>query len=141
MGAWNLSRFAEALLPLLHENKNEAVKLAEKEIENYWERYNENWLNGMRKKIPTQETRIEEFLSDMEKNKLDFTNTFRNLSSENPAVIPRNHRVEEALTAAEHGDFSVMHKLLAALRNPYEASEYSAPPAPATCRYKTFCGT
>ncbi len=32
----------------------------------------------------------------------------------NPAVIPRNHRVEEALSAAEeHDDLSVLHRLLA----------------------------
>ena len=40
----------------------------------------------------------------------------------NPAVIPRNHRVEEALSAAEErDDLSVLHRLLAALASPYEA--------------------
>ena len=39
----------------------------------------------------------------------------------NPAVIPRNHRVEEALSAAEeHDDLSVLHRLLAVLRSPHE---------------------
>ena len=51
----------------------------------------------------------------------------------NPAVIPRNHRVEEALSAAEeHDDLSVLHRLLAALASPYEAradlAEYQDPP-------------
>jgi uncharacterized protein YdiU (UPF0061 family) len=149
IGAWNLSRFAEALLPLLHENKKEAVKLAEKEIENYRECYNKNWLREMRTKMGiTNETPndihlIEEFLSSLKKNKLDFTNAFRAKSPSNPAVIPRNHRVEQALSAAEQGDFSVMHNLLAVLRNPYEASEeYSKPPeSKNACKYKTFCGT
>ena len=63
----------------------------------------------------------------------------------NPAVIPRNHRVEEALSAAEeHDDLSVLHRLLAALASPYEAreelAEYREPPAD-ECRYRTFCGT
>jgi len=50
--------------------------------------------------------------------------------------------VEEALTAAEHGDLSVVHNLLEALGKPYEYTEaYSRPPEPASCEYKTFCGT
>jgi len=64
------------------------------------------------------------------------------MKKHNPAVIPRNHRVEEALTAAEQGDFSVMHNLLAVLSRPYEDSAtYAQPPAPTQCGYKTFCGT
>ncbi len=63
----------------------------------------------------------------------------------NPAVIPRNHRVEEALAAAEdHDDLSVLHRLLAALATPYEARAdnvpYQEPPAD-ECGYRTFCGT
>ena len=63
----------------------------------------------------------------------------------NPAVIPRNHRVEEALSAAEdQDDLSVLHRLLAALATPYEASAdsvfYKAPP-PDDRSYRTFCGT
>ena len=63
----------------------------------------------------------------------------------NPAVIPRNHRVEEALSAAEdHDDLSVLHRLLAALATPYEATadlaSYQEPP-PDDCSYRTFCGT
>ena len=46
----------------------------------------------------------------------------------NPAVIPRNHRVEEALSAAEdHDDLSVLHRLLSALAMPYEAGDDSVP--------------
>jgi uncharacterized protein YdiU (UPF0061 family) len=64
----------------------------------------------------------------------------------NPAVIPRNHRVEEALAAAvEKGDYSVMEKLLKVLSDPYahsdEQAEFCAPPAPSTLPYRTFCGT
>lgn len=67
------------------------------------------------------------------------------MRSVNPAVIPRNHRVEEALSAAEdHADLSVMHRLLDVLASPYESSddraEYREPPAD-ECGYKTFCGT
>ena len=63
----------------------------------------------------------------------------------NPAVIPRNHRVEEALSAAEeHDDLSALHRLLAALASPYEAGPDLAPyqdPPPDDCNYRTFCGT
>ena len=63
----------------------------------------------------------------------------------NPCVIPRNHRVEEALEAAsQRGDLSVMHKLLAALEKPFERhdayAEYQAPSGDTRC-YRTFCGT
>lgn len=63
----------------------------------------------------------------------------------NPTVIPRNHRVEEALLAAEvHDDLSALHRLLAALASPYEATANSAQyqdPPPDDCNYRTFCGT
>ena len=64
----------------------------------------------------------------------------------NPAVIPRNHRVEEALDAAvQHGDLDPAMRLLEVFGNPYDAgldeSEYRQPPAPEQRVYKTFCGT
>jgi len=67
------------------------------------------------------------------------------MKSHNPAIIPRNHRVEEALEAAEEGDLNKMLKFLVALNNPYgytpEQEEFSKLPAPESCRYQTFCGT
>jgi len=63
----------------------------------------------------------------------------------NPAMIPRNHLVEEALDAADTGDLSKTHKLLRALRNPYEYTreqeEFSEQTPPQSCKYQTFCGT
>ena len=65
----------------------------------------------------------------------------------NPRVIPRNHRVEEALAAAsDEGDLAPFERLLDALRQPYDESGKLAPyaePAPAavTACYRTFCGT
>ncbi|GAE06288.1 selenoprotein O and cysteine-containing homologs [Paenibacillus sp. JCM 10914] len=63
----------------------------------------------------------------------------------NPAVIPRNHRVEEALAAAEdQGDYQVMERLLEVLLDPYayspEQAEYASIPA-AKQPYRTYCGT
>ncbi len=65
----------------------------------------------------------------------------------NPFVIARNHRVEEALTAAsDQGDLAPFERLLDAIRRPYDEAPELAPyaePAPAavTARYRTFCGT
>jgi uncharacterized protein YdiU (UPF0061 family) len=65
----------------------------------------------------------------------------------NPRVIPRNHRVEEALSAASSdGNLQPFDKLLAALRRPFDDDADLAPyaePAPAevTACYRTFCGT
>ena len=64
----------------------------------------------------------------------------------NPAVIPRNHRVEKALAAAvEHGDLSHFENLSAVLLSPYEEPEehleYTLPPKPEECIQQTFCGT
>lgn len=63
-----------------------------------------------------------------------------------PGVIPRNHKVEEALEAAvERGDYSVMEALLRVLSHPYddqpEKGGYHLPPEPGTTPYRTFCGT
>jgi len=194
IGAWNLSRFAESLLPLIDKNEKKAVELAQEEIINYQKEYDKIWFAGMKSKlgITNDESQdvdlITELLGLMEEHKFDYTNTFRilyNMISErpspdnhmmiklpmfgtwhenwksrlarqpqgwddiaaimkqnNPAVIPRNHRVEEALTAAETGDLSVAHNLLSALHNPYEDSgKYSQPPERNFCKYQTFCGT
>lgn len=65
----------------------------------------------------------------------------------NPWIIPRNHRVEEALEAASrHGDLGPFERLLAAVREPYaekpERAVYAEPaPAEVTAGYRTFCGT
>ncbi len=67
------------------------------------------------------------------------------MRSSNPVVIPRNHRVEEALLAAEeHDDLTVLQRLLAALAKPYEASPEHEPyrdPPTDDAGYRTFCGT
>src|SRR5699024_3534611 len=69
------------------------------------------------------------------------------VAEHNPVYVPRNHLVEEALTAAvsEH-DFSVFHTLLAAVTDPYERKDAAAhleqPASMAySLTYPTFCGT
>lgn len=70
----------------------------------------------------------------------------RRMQRANPVVIPRNHRVEEALTAATLGDLTPFETLLAAVRNPSAIphdAEHLTDPAPAefSAGYRTFCGT
>src|SRR5699024_2880704 len=69
------------------------------------------------------------------------------VAEHNPVYVPRNHLVEEALTAAvsEHG-FSIFHTLLAAVTDPYErkdAAVHLEQPASMaySLNYQTFCGT
>lgn len=64
----------------------------------------------------------------------------------NPAFIPRNHRVEEALEAAvRRNDFEPFETLVRVLGRPYDDQPDSAsladPPGPEQHDYKTFCGT
>jgi|TARA_B110001452_G_scaffold153049_1_gene127356 uncharacterized protein YdiU (UPF0061 family) len=67
------------------------------------------------------------------------------MRSVNPLVIPRNHKVEEALTAANDNDLNLLKKLIKILNNPYQnqknISDYQIPVSPSEQKYKTFCGT
>ena len=67
------------------------------------------------------------------------------MRSSNPLVIPRNHKVEEALDAANSGDLKPTKNLLKILEKPYEdrkeISEYQSPATLSGKIYKTFCGT
>jgi uncharacterized protein YdiU (UPF0061 family) len=70
----------------------------------------------------------------------------------NPAFIPRNHRVEEVIRAAEdHDDFAPFERLLRVLATPYDdqpgacsrasADHFASPPRPHEVVHQTFCGT
>lgn len=193
IAGWNLARLAETLLPLLHQDEEEAVKIAQEAVSNYLNLYQANFLAGMRSKLgifniePEDGTLIEKLLDIMKQNRADFTNTFRSLTinrpeetpmagtpeftqwyeqwearlerqpesevssqklmeGSNPVVIPRNHRVEEALdVAVKNSDYSVMERLLAVLTKPFdyttEHEAYCNPPEPTAKPYRTFCGT
>jgi uncharacterized protein YdiU (UPF0061 family) len=64
----------------------------------------------------------------------------------NPAFIPRNHRVEEAIEAAvRRSNFQPFETLVDVLARPYEdqpeRAHLAEPPGPEQRDYKTFCGT
>ncbi|TMV81147.1 YdiU family protein [Thioclava sp. BHET1] len=63
----------------------------------------------------------------------------------NPAVIPRNHRIEEAIQAALGGDYAPFHRLNRVLKTPFTLAEgdgdLARAPEPAEAVRRTFCGT
>ncbi len=92
----------------------------------------EDWLRRWRKRLALESQGAAERAANM-----------RRL---NPAVIPRNHRVEAALESASTlGDFGPFHKLLGILEHPFEElpgqEEFQLPPAPGEKVLRTFCGT
>lgn len=83
---WNLTRFAETILPLIDENIENAIKLAKKELDKFPKLFDEIYFKKMAKKIgifdfkTSSKDLVLEFLDILQKNKLDFTNSFRSLS-------------------------------------------------------------
>jgi uncharacterized protein YdiU (UPF0061 family) len=68
------------------------------------------------------------------------------MATANPVYIPRNHRIEAAIRAAEdRGDFSPFHELVEVLSAPFhdrpQYASYSIPPLEAERVAETFCGT
>ena len=61
----------------------------------------------------------------------------------NPAIIPRNHRIEQMIDAAVAGDMAPFHRLMSALATPFEStdSELTRPPSQEETVPATFCGT
>ena len=63
----------------------------------------------------------------------------------NPVIIPRNHKVEQAIESAYKGELQTLNNLLDALKDPYtntnRLKEYLSPPSTKERIYQTFCGT
>lgn len=199
---WNLTRLAEAMLPLIVRNeegdRDRAVKAAEEILNAFVDRFEKERDRVFARKLgfasPVAGVRplYEEFLELLEKESTDFTVAFRRLANSvsptgqnallglfsdpapmvqwharwtkhleeagipapaaekemmqsNPALIPRNHRVEEVIQAANEEDFAPFHRFLEALSSPFESrdefSEYEKPPLPGEEIQRTFCGT
>jgi len=194
---WNLSRLAQALLPLIDEDQSKAVEEAQAAIDAFPERFEQAYLDCFRAKLgileahPDDADLIGALLEVMAESSADFTNTFRTLCDAaegtdngvrnelgdsavgndwlgrwrsrlarepaksatqatrmrqaNPAVIPRNHRVEAALEAAVTGDLDPLEDLLMVLASPWEehprSLPYRLPPEPHEVVDQTFCGT
>ena len=207
IAAWNLTRLAEALLPLLADDEEQAVAQATAVIETFPALYRRQLLAGQRAKLGLRDpggddsadtALAEDWLALLQAGQVDFTLAWRRLADAaagddaplralfpdpaapgawlarwrerceredggeaganggeraermrrvNPWIIPRNHRVEEALAAAtDDGDLGPFQTLLDALQQPYVEApgrERYAEPAPAAVAagYQTFCGT
>ena len=78
------------------------------------------------------------------KNNSTHQKSFELMRKHNPLVIPRNHKIEETLKAAEKGDFKPTNKILKVLENPYSEQKEMADfqsPSISKEKYQTFCGT
>ena len=188
---WNLTRFAECLIPLIDEDQEKAIQLATEIINSFEKKYEEKWLNMMREKLglsgvaEKDKFLVLDLLTWMHQKKVDYTNTFCLLMNEkikedknykdqvfqnwkkrwnerlktynntsekclklmrsvNPLVIPRNHKVEEALEAAEKKDFKPVTQLVEILNKPYSKQKnilnYQIT-SNLDEKYQTFCGT
>ena len=90
------------------------------------------WLVRWRKRLKIQSASFKKIKMSMQK--------------ENPAFIPRNHRIEKAIyEAVDNNDYSYMDHLILLLNKPYQDqpdnSEYMHPPEKPDHNYQTFCGT
>ena len=88
-----------------------------------------NWFKQWENRVLINNGSVEKSIHLMKKN--------------NPTVIPRNHKVEEALEAANNNDLSLIKKLLSILNKPYDnqhdIEDYQSPSS--NNEYQTFCGT
>ena len=184
---WNLARLAEALLPLLADDEEQAIAVAVEALGAFRPLYSAAWLAGVRDKLGlpagTDVTAlVEDLLRLLQAERVDHTGFFRGLGAAargdaepsralfldlagidawlerwralspdpalcdrtNPVYVPRNHLVEEALTAAVDGDLAPVERLLEAVTSPYEPRpgfERYAEPDPGQAPYTTYCGT
>jgi serine/tyrosine/threonine adenylyltransferase len=87
---WNLARLAEALLPLLHPDQEQAVAVAVASLESFSRRYEAVWSAGLRDKVglsgeerdeAATDQLAEELLGLLQRDLVDFTSFFRKLSA------------------------------------------------------------
>ena len=181
---WNLTRLAEALLPLLNDNRERAIELAQDELKNFMPAFEEAFETGVLKKLGILNRRerdaqfIAQTLQHMIDTDADFTLFFSGLSEQstaplnewqtawrkrltedgtdeatqrqtmranNPLYIPRNHRIEQAIAAANRGDFEPFNHLVKVLRTPFDSqpenTAYAEAPIAIEVVHETFCGT
>lgn len=201
IGQWNLAVLAQALLPLIHDDENQALTDAQAVVYAFPTLFAAEQLAASRAKlglsaeVEGDDDLFDELLDQLESGQADFTRAFRalcdlpataspgsdaaffaelpgpssidgwlrqwrqRLATEgsddatrqaamrraNPAVIPRNHRIEEAIRAAEDGDLQPAHTLHRVLATPYhladDDADYALAPAPEQVVRQTFCGT
>ena len=86
---WNLARLAETLLPLLHDNQEEAVTIATTALGGFRRQYGDAWAAGMKAKLglagnpddPVLLPLIDDLLSLLQTDGVDYTSFFRGLGA------------------------------------------------------------
>jgi uncharacterized protein YdiU (UPF0061 family) len=199
IAGWNVARLAEALLPLVSDDAEDAVRRATPVIEGFSDAFENAYARVIRRKLGLLTERAgdvslaSDLLERLAASAVDFTVFFRRLCAcavdpaadagaaalfrdegtfhdwavrwrerlveegalpadraaamrrANPAFIPRNHRIEQAIRAGERGDFAPFERLVRVLARPLEDqqgdAELAKPPAPDERVRETFCGT
>jgi len=141
-------------LGLFGEDKNDRQLIDD--LLNWMEKYKIDYTNTfchlMEIKIDENTYKDESFITwfDEWKKRSKLNNSSKEkqielMKKNNPIVIPRNHKVEEALTEANNGNLEKMKKLNDILKNPYsnqeDIAEYQVPAPMSNEKYQTFCGT
>ncbi len=97
---WNIARFAEAIMPIIHPDREESLHLAQTAIDGFNEIWSEKYYGIMLNKLgfeinnPELYVLVDEFLELMKKLKMDYTNTFRALSQDIGSDISPINRPE-----------------------------------------------
>jgi uncharacterized protein YdiU (UPF0061 family) len=164
---WNLARLAETLIPILADDKNKSVDIANELINLFPVYFNTALENKMKIKIGGALDSLKDLYQLMYENKLDYTNTFANLNPDKPhfndsnfiewhrywskqaltkpinnKVIPRNQHVEQALaSAAIESDFKLFFDLLKVVQNPFDAPPLKYITSIEPDGFCTYCGT
>ena len=205
MAKWNLARLAESLLPLINADQAKAIAAAQDVLGKFSDVFRNHYISIFSAKLGLAEAGgkqacnelfIEQTLSLLAENEIDFTLFFRQLTrvaggvgngeeegtllalftnadaasqwlalwhqrwadrpddrevgiclmkQSNPIYIPRNHKVEQVIEQANHGNFGPFHELVGLLSRPFEEQpgfeDYELPPEPHEEVQETFCGT
>lgn len=92
IAGWNLSVFAESLLPLLSDNKEKSIEMAKEALGEFDELYFNNWFSGIKKKLgfvgddPEDRMIVTDLLELLESHEVDFTHFFTALTLDNLEV-------------------------------------------------------
>ena len=86
---WNLARLAEALLPLFHDDQEQAIALATQSLGGFRGHYTAAWSGGMRAKLGLPDSLtdevitplVEELLTLLQRNRVDHTTCYRDLAA------------------------------------------------------------
>lgn len=95
IAGWNLTRFANTLLPLLHEDSEKATEQAQEALSTFSGLYQQHWFSGMCSKLgiihnseADDADLVDELLGLMQDHRADYTNTFRALTLGQPEGLP-----------------------------------------------------